>query len=114
MSAVASSQGFVERVLVVEDDEVNRLMMVRMLQAEGYTVDSVDRAEKAVLLNLEGYDIVLCDFRLPGADGKSLVRVITKELGENAPAIVFVTACASVEELAPNTVVPKPFSRSSR
>jgi two-component system response regulator HydG len=57
-------------VVVVEDDELQRLMVVRRLEAEGYTVRSYEDGESCIE-EMRGLmpDAVVLDVGLPGIDG---------------------------------------------
>lgn len=58
------------RVLVVEDEEVVRRLMVRVLASSGIEVRAEARADLALpLLASESFDLVLADVTLPGLDG---------------------------------------------
>jgi CheY-like chemotaxis protein len=54
-------------ILVVDDEEANRELLVRMLSRQGYDVDSVHDGEAALIAIEETRpDLVLLDVRLPG------------------------------------------------
>ena len=58
------------RVLLVEDNATNRLVISRILEALGVTVDTAeDGAEGVELAAKGGYDLVLMDIQMPGMDG---------------------------------------------
>jgi DNA-binding NtrC family response regulator len=62
------------RVLVVEDEEIIRDILLKTLDEEGYKVDAVESGEEA-LKALDGqlYDIVLLDLNLPGMHGLNVL-----------------------------------------
>lgn len=65
------------RVLLVEDDAVNRIAMSRLLEREGFTVQTVGSGEKALVrLGQETYDLILMDIQLPGMSGVETTRSI--------------------------------------
>ncbi|MEH6357436.1 MAG: TMAO reductase system sensor histidine kinase/response regulator TorS [Pseudomonadales bacterium] len=65
------------KVLLVEDDEINRMVSQSFLEEFGHQVHSVTDAETAlVLLKEEAFDIVLTDISLPGMDGMALTSAI--------------------------------------
>src|SRR6266542_3439691 len=67
--------GFGSRILLVEDSDDLRALMVLILEAEGYTVDSARTAEEGLhLLGAWCYDLVLSDYALPGRTGAWLLR----------------------------------------
>ena len=64
-------------LLLVEDDERISQPLVRMLQAEGFTVRHVDHGEAALAaVGGEEPDLVLLDLSLPDIDGLDVCRRI--------------------------------------
>ncbi len=69
-----------ELILVVEDNEKNRVLFRDILQSRGYRTLEVETGEEAlVLLQKERPDLILMDIQLPGKDGIT----ITKEIKGN-------------------------------
>ncbi|HHO67433.1 MAG TPA: response regulator [Gammaproteobacteria bacterium] len=63
------------RILLVEDDEMNRDMLSRRLQRRGLEVAiAVDGREAVELAGRGGYDVVLMDMSLPVVDGYEATR----------------------------------------
>lgn len=63
------------RVLLVEDNELNRDMLSRRLARKGFAVDMArDGAEGVAMAQQGGYDIVLMDMSLPVIDGWEATR----------------------------------------
>lgn len=63
------------RILVVEDRDSLRRLLERALAGEGYTVTAVaDGGEGIERLTQETFELVLTDFKLPGASGLDVVR----------------------------------------
>src|SRR3990172_13230459 len=62
-------------VLVVEDDEANRVLLSRLLESEGYRVhaESDGEAGKRAVATCRP-DLVLLDVGLPGLDGYEVTR----------------------------------------
>ena len=70
-----------EFILVVEDNEKNRILFRDILQVRGYKTLEAETGEQAmVLLQKERPDLILMDIQLPGKDGIT----ITKEIKANA------------------------------
>lgn len=87
------------RVLLVEDNEVNRFVACEMLARLGVEVDIAEDGRSAVDKCLHGaYDLVLMDVQMPHMDGLSATRLIHQRMGRQRPPIVAMTAGASVEE----------------
>ena len=63
------------RILVVDDDQRLRDLLVRYLGGEGYEVKAVaDAAGMDKQLSRERYDLVVLDLMLPGEDGLAICR----------------------------------------
>ena len=62
------------RVLVAEDDEGLREVLVLGLADAGYQVDAVERGDDAIdYLKWYEYDVAVIDWRIPGAEGIDVV-----------------------------------------
>jgi two-component system, sensor histidine kinase len=82
------------RVLLVEDDSVNRMAMERILAKLGCTVLSASNGREAVdMLGREEVDLVFMDVQMPVMDGMEATRIIRDELKLSVP-IVAMTAYA--------------------
>ena len=58
------------RILVVDDEESIRLLLVRILEPLGYAVDAAADADTALEMMQETpADVALCDIKMPGHDG---------------------------------------------
>ncbi|MCB9569467.1 MAG: response regulator [Myxococcales bacterium] len=65
------------RILVVDDDEVNRVVTVALLEAAGVEVEAVEDGEEAVdRVRERAFDLVLVDLELPRMDGAAIARAI--------------------------------------
>ena len=63
------------RILLVEDDELNRDSLRRLLQRRGYDILlAVDGEEALAVARAESPDVILMDMRLPGIDGWEATR----------------------------------------
>lgn len=63
------------RVLVVEDNRVNRLLLTRHVEQLGHSVEGVESGEAALeALRGRGFDLVLLDIDMPGMDGFELMQ----------------------------------------
>ena len=63
------------RILVAEDEELNRRLVTTVLERQGYRVVATgDGASVVSLLEEHAVDLLLCDIGLPGLDGLTLTR----------------------------------------
>jgi len=85
-----------QRVLVVEDDPVNQLVVTRLLEKAGYQVKAVTGGFEALeILKRELYDLVFMDCQMPEIDGYEATRRIRRgEAGNAKIPIVALTAHA--------------------
>ena len=71
------SQG---RVLVVEDDHTNQLLMKTMLEKRGVHVSLASNGEEAVrIVELEKHDLIFMDITMPAMDGYETTKEIRKK-----------------------------------
>jgi len=64
----------VSRILIVDDDENIRKVLKTILEDEGYVVESVDTAKKAIEKSEQAfYNLALIDVRLPDMEGVELL-----------------------------------------
>lgn len=82
------------RVLVVDDDPVNRLVATAELAALGYAAEATDSGETALaLLAREPYDAVLLDCEMPRLDGYETCRLLRqRESGGRRIRVIALTA----------------------
>jgi len=123
-AAAAPQTGTPLSVLVVEDDDINRLVCMRYLEALGHTVLATADGEAALaLLHRPGLrvDAVLMDLSLPGRSGVDVAREVRSIDGGRwrTLPIVAMSAHASpsvAAELAAagmSAFLGKPFDRST-
>ena len=85
------------KILVVEDNEINRDMMVRRLQRRGYIiVTAVDGQQGIDMTRSEKPDLVLMDMSLPVVDGWEATRQIKNDPSISHIPVVGLTAHAMV------------------
>ena len=103
------------RILVVDDDQRLRELLVRYLGGEGYEVKAVpDAAGMDKQLARERYDLVVLDLMLPGEDGLAICRRLRAQ--GSALAIIMLTAKGDdVDrivglEMGADDYLPKPFN----
>jgi two-component system, cell cycle response regulator DivK len=84
-----------EKILVVEDNPVNRELTADILRAAGYTVVPAENAERGIALaRAERPALILMDVRLPGMDGLSATEILKGEAETREIPVVALTAHA--------------------
>ncbi len=101
-------------VLVIDDEEIMREVIARLLHREGYQVNTVSSGEEGLeAAKDQPFDLVLLDLMLPGMGGLDVLS----EFSEKLPHIVviMITAYASIENAVAATrkgafdFITKPF-----
>jgi CheY-like chemotaxis protein len=83
------------RILLVEDQEMNRDMLSRRLKKRGYEVSiAVDGAEGVDKARSESPDLILMDMSLPVMDGWEATRTLKSDDATRAIPVVALTAHA--------------------
>ncbi|MDP4087312.1 MAG: PAS domain S-box protein, partial [Bacillota bacterium] len=81
------------RILITEDDEINQLVISRILKERGYNVDCANNGAEAVeICEKHSYDVILMDIQMPVMDGVEATKLI-REKNITTP-IIAITAHA--------------------
>lgn len=87
------------RVLLVEDDEVNRRIAQCMIEQLGCEVDLAENGDEAITRSAQvRYDLIFMDCRMPVRDGYEATAAIRRRDGSRMPPIVALTANSSTED----------------
>jgi two-component system cell cycle response regulator DivK len=82
-----------KRILYIEDNPDNRLLVRRVLQAEGYTVIEANDGQSGMTVAAEAQpDLILMDINLPEIDGYEVTARLKQLPGISHVPIVAVTA----------------------
>jgi PAS domain S-box-containing protein len=105
----------IPKVIIIDDEKGLRTGTQRLLQSEGYEVDTAENGTEGIRLAAENdYDLAIIDLKMPDIDG---IEVL-KEIKKNRPNTVcfIATAYASYETAIESTktgaysYIPKPFT----
>ncbi|MEP6992548.1 MAG: response regulator [bacterium] len=84
-----------QTILLVEDNEDNRIIYTTVLRHVGYTVvEALDGAQALALARSERPDLILMDISLPEIDGWEVTRILRQEAGTRDIPIIALTAHA--------------------
>lgn len=87
------------RVLVIDDDDDLRTLVVRVVKQAGYGVDSAADGQAGLdRLAERTYDVIVCDVRMPGMDGVTFYREVERRDPAAARRVVFMTTHVRSEE----------------
>src|SRR5215813_15160519 len=78
------------RLLVVDDNKVNRLLLTRSLEQQGHSVFSAEHGRAGLeMLRREAFDLLLLDIEMPEMDGFEVLEQLVKDLQlRDLPVIV--------------------------
>lgn len=83
------------KILLVEDNEMNRDMLSRRLERKGFQVAiAVDGGQGVAMAGSEAPDLILMDMSLPVIDGWEATRQLKAQLDTQAIPIIALTAHA--------------------
>ena len=87
-----------QRILLAEDNPVNREVADELLRSVGLVVEAVPDGAQAIEMALaRRYDLILMDMQMPVLDGLAATRVIRQHLGRGI-SIIAMTANAFIED----------------
>lgn len=116
MTQSPSSPGRTARILLVDDDRINRRILAGILRPEGYELTEAGSGEET----LEQYaafppDLVLLDVMMPGIDGFATCRQLREKYGDHCAPVIFITAKSESDDVVQGFAaggvdyLPKPF-----
>lgn len=89
-----------EKILVVDDDAMNRKLAEVILKKGNYEVMQADSGAAALdMLSEARADLVLLDIRMPGMDGIETLRRIRMSPEGKDTKVLFLSACEDTAEL---------------
>jgi DNA-binding NtrC family response regulator len=98
------------RILVVEDQDDVRRMLVTALEIEGHQVDEAESAPAGLKrLQASRYQLVLSDYAMPGGTGTWMLHEATRLGLMDESVALIITAHPDVRELADVPVISKPL-----
>ena len=107
-------------ILVVEDDEMNRDLLVRRLDKAGYTIHvAANGAEALNLINEQAYDLILLDIMMAQVDGyQTLQKIRMRDTFKDTPVIMIsalgdAASIARCMELGANDYIMKPYNAAA-
>ncbi len=111
---MAEEQG---RILVVDDNRMNRLKLARSLEQEGHHVGLAEGGQQALeMLATQSFDVALLDIFMPGMDGFQLLEAIKIDPELRDIPVIVISASDEIEsavrsiEMGAEDYLPKPFS----
>jgi class 3 adenylate cyclase len=114
--AAASPEPGTVRLLVVDDNELNRDMLSRRLGGRGFAVEAAEDGERGLArIEQQAFDLVLLDVMMPGLSGIDVLRRVRERWPASDLPVIMVTARDTAEDvvealgLGANDYVTKPL-----
>ncbi|MBI1745973.1 MAG: response regulator [Acidobacteria bacterium] len=83
------------KILVIEDNLINRMLLVDILKVKGHSVTEADDGLSGITLaQEEDFDLILMDLNLPGIDGLSATNTLRNNPKTKSVPIIAITAHA--------------------
>jgi sigma-B regulation protein RsbU (phosphoserine phosphatase) len=106
-----------DHLLVVDDNKVNRMLLLRSLEQQGHHVTAAVNGREALeLLRTNPFDLVLLDIEMPEMDGYQVLSAMKQDLQLRHIPVIMVTAVDETEsairciEMGAEDYLPKPFN----
>lgn len=103
------------RVLVADDDKMNRIMISRLIEKIGAECKTADDGKSAMEMSRSDvFDIIFLDFNMPVFSGEECARMIKSEYTERDVKMPLVVGISADEEHSENPLfdkfLTKPFT----
>jgi adenylate cyclase len=88
------------RLLVVDDNKVNRLLLTRSLEQQGHSVASAENGRAALeMLRREAFDLLLLDIEMPEMDGFQVLEQLKGDLQLRDVAVIVTSSLEGVDNV---------------
>jgi adenylate cyclase len=88
------------RLLVVDDNKVNRLLLGRSLEQQGHTVEMAENGRQALeFMHSKPFDLVLLDIEMPEMNGYQVLEKTSKDLQLRDIPIIITSALEEVDSV---------------
>src|SRR3954463_11926015 len=85
------------RLLVADDNKVNRLLLSRSLELQGHRVSTAENGRVALeLLRRESFDLLLLDMEMPEMDGFQVLEHLVEDGQLGDPAVIVTSSLEGV------------------
>ena len=105
------------RLLVVDDNKVNRLLLTRSLELQGHRVATAENGRVALeMLRRESFDLLLLDMEMPEMDGFQVLEQLAGDLQLRDLPVIVTSSLEGIAnvvrciELGAEDYLPKPVN----
>jgi DNA-binding response OmpR family regulator len=106
-----------KRILLAEDEEVIRMLVVDTLEEENFQIDEATDGEQALqLIGKNDYDLLILDYMMPGYTGIEIIEKVRAGYGNSKVSILMLSAKSQKHEqeqilmIGATDFMAKPFS----
>ena len=106
-----------DQLLVVDDNKVNRMLLMRHLEEQGHCVTTATNGCEALeILQTKHIDLVLLDIEMPEMNGYQVLSAMKRDVQLRYVPVIMVTAVDEMEstirciEMGAEDYLPKPFN----
>jgi len=111
---MATAQG---KILVVDDNRMNRITLSRSLEQQGHVVNLAEDGHRAIeLLRSDEFDVVLLDIIMPEMDGYQVLERVKSDPKTRDIPVIVISALDEIDsavrciEIGAEDYLPKPFN----
>lgn len=102
-------------ILLIDDDEWIRDAMRIFFETEGCQITALETAEEAFeMIHRQDYDIVICDYKLPGLHGLTFLKEVRQRLPDSLTVLITAYKTADLvseaKEIGVHAFIAKPFT----
>jgi CheY-like chemotaxis protein len=106
-----------KKILIIDDEDDIRLAVSTLLESKGFTMLEANGGKKGLaVLKKEPVDLVLCDFFMPGMNGREVLQKIRDDPSLKNTKVILLTVAtfgkegtAKLKELNVADYIQKPF-----
>ncbi|MEO1745599.1 MAG: response regulator [Pseudomonadota bacterium] len=88
-----------KRVLVVDDNRTNRIILEEKLRHWGMHAQSLATPAEALADDLASYDVLILDYKMPEMNGAELARAMREKLGARLAPMILFSSIGQVESV---------------
>ncbi|MBD3920980.1 response regulator [Paenibacillus sp. PR3] len=100
LSIAANAEENKSKILAVDDDNINLLILSDILGAAQYRITTVNSAKDAItMLDSESFDLIISDVMMPHMSGYELTRIVRERFSVSELPILLLTARNRSEDL---------------
>jgi DNA-binding NtrC family response regulator len=102
-------------ILLIDDDEWIRDAMRIFFETEGCRITALETAEEACeMIHRQDYDIVICDYKLPGLHGLTLLKEVRQTQQDALTVLITAYKTADLvseaKKIGVHAFIAKPFT----